>query len=435
MRPFRSRSWPDDLLIVSLSARGLHVKLATLRTWCSNNFILVNLVKTIILIYGKIVSPLPIFRLGTTRISVKTEEKYVGVILRTDTQNMFADHYKAKARTARQCGHRIWAIEDMTGRLRPKELKQLYMARVDCHLIHGCEIPPDSEDMHVKHLCKVQINFLRQMLNIHRHSMIVPLFTETGIKPLQVCRLLLVLSHLMHWLGRSNDMYARAALNSSIELAANSKKSLPQELPFQCPILVLMMFTTIGDIEDYSKLVHKLMLEWLQGEIDSSEKLYLLHDHREPQKDKGPAQVISCMRHYLMVKTQKHQEAITSIKLSTHLLALEILRYVNHGNQPVPRSDRLCRFCRKEVESPEHALITYTSSDEVLQLRVIFLERLFTDLPDLQCQMAELSITELLKAIIYPRSSITLVAKFMYQVLEVFYAVPCTNLMLEASPD
>src|ERR1700761_914929 len=170
------------------------------------------------------------------------------------------------------------------------------------------------------------------------------------------------------------------------------------------------------------------MLEWLQGEIDSSEKLYLLHGRREPQKDKAPARVISCMRHYLTVKTQKHREAITSIMLSTHLLALEILRYVDHGNQPVPRSDRLCRFCRKEVESPEHALITCTSSDEVVQLRVIFLERLFTDLPDLQCQMAELSNTEFLKAIIYPRSSIALVAKFMYEVLEVFYAVPVYRL-------
>ncbi|KAJ7796298.1 hypothetical protein B0H13DRAFT_2392703 [Mycena leptocephala] len=35
------------------------------------------------------------------------------------------------------------AIEDKTGRLTPKELKMLYMARVDCHLTHGCEIALD----------------------------------------------------------------------------------------------------------------------------------------------------------------------------------------------------------------------------------------------------------------------------------------------------
>lgn len=114
---------------------------------------------------------------------------------------------------------------------------------------------------------------------------------------------------------------ARAALNSSIELSGKGKRSWAQDLtkaasrlPFHCPELVLTRYTSIADVEDYAKLVRKLMLEWLQGEIDSSDKLYLLHGCREPQKDKGPTQVTSCMRHYLtLVKTQKHREAITSV--------------------------------------------------------------------------------------------------------------------------
>lgn len=82
----------DDLLIVSLSPRGLRVKLATLERWCAKNFILVNMIKTIILIFGSSLSPLTTFYLGATQFTVKMEEKYVGVILRTDTQNMFSDH-------------------------------------------------------------------------------------------------------------------------------------------------------------------------------------------------------------------------------------------------------------------------------------------------------------------------------------------------------
>ncbi|KAJ7721807.1 hypothetical protein B0H16DRAFT_1602001, partial [Mycena metata] len=155
-----------------------------------------------------------------------------------------------------------------TGRLTPKELKQLYMARVDCHLIHGCEIAPDSEDTHVKQLCKVQVNFLRYMLNIHSRSAIAPLFTETGIMPIRVRRLLLGLGHLVYFLSLDDSHYARASLNSSMELAAAGK--------------------------------------------------YLT-----------------------MVKTQEHREAITSVLLSTHRLALEVLRYVDHAHQPVPRAERL----------------------------------------------------------------------------------------------
>jgi hypothetical protein len=57
-------------------------------------------------------------------------------------------------------------------------------------------------------------------------------------------------------------------------------------LPFHCPALILTRQTSDKDVEDYSKLVQKLMLEWLQGEIDTSDKLYLLHGRRKPRGGK-----------------------------------------------------------------------------------------------------------------------------------------------------
>ncbi|KAJ7502157.1 hypothetical protein B0H11DRAFT_1712795 [Mycena galericulata] len=81
-------------------------------------------------------------------------------------------------------------IEDSTSRLTPKRSKDLYMARVDCSLIHGCEVSPDCEDVHVKELCAIQVDFVRQVLNVHSHSMVVALFTETGITPLRIRRLI-----------------------------------------------------------------------------------------------------------------------------------------------------------------------------------------------------------------------------------------------------
>jgi hypothetical protein len=229
----------------------------------------VNFIKTIIvtLILGSQLLPAPKFHLGSTQLAIEAEEKYVGVNLRVDTRNIFADHYKAKARIARYCGHLTLAIEDMAGRLTPKELKQLYMARVDCHLIHACEISPDSEDVHVKHLGKVQISFLHEMPNLHSRSLIAPLFTETWIMPLRVRRLPLVLSHLRSLLGLPDVRYARAALNSSLELSGKGKKCWASDLTkaaprlFQCPELVLTRQTTDRDVEYYAKLVHKLMLE------------------------------------------------------------------------------------------------------------------------------------------------------------------------------
>ncbi|KAJ7474627.1 hypothetical protein B0H11DRAFT_1728322, partial [Mycena galericulata] len=112
------------------------------------------------------------------------------------------------------------------------------------------------------------------------------------------------------------------------------------------------------------------------------------------------------------------------IMLSTHLLALERLRDVNHEHQSVPQDERLCCLCLGAVESPEHALVECRASPAILDN--VFLDRLFRAVPKMQTKLAEISSVEFLKAMIYERSTIqvVLVAKFVHDVLEEFYAVP-----------
>ncbi|KAJ7434593.1 hypothetical protein FB451DRAFT_1063296 [Mycena latifolia] len=130
-----------------------------------------------------------------------------------------------------------------------------------------------------------------------------------------------------------------------------------------------------------------------------------------------------------MVKTQKHREALTSLLLSTHLLAVEVLRYGDHEHvREDDLSRRVCRFCKTEVETPEHALLTCDASAEVMSLRTAFLEKLCTDVPNLRRLMDELDSIEFFKSMVYERSTIPLVAKFAYDILSVFYATPVFRL-------
>ncbi|KAJ7436384.1 hypothetical protein B0H11DRAFT_1754854 [Mycena galericulata] len=114
--------------------------------------------------------------------------------------------------------------------------------------------------------------------------------------------------------------------------------------------------------------------------------------------------------------------------LSTHLLALERLRHVDHEHQSVPRDERLCRLCLGAVESLEHALVECQALRAILDMRNVFLDNSFRAVPKMQTKMAEIlaeiSSVEFLKAIIYERSTIVLVDKFVHDVLEEFYAVP-----------
>jgi hypothetical protein len=132
-----------------------------------------------------------------------------------------------------------------------------------------------------------------------------------------------------------------------------------------------------------------------------------------------------------MVKTQKHREAFTSLLISTHLLAVEILRYGDHEHpRQDDRSRRVCRLCKSENETPEHALLGCDTSPEVVQLRRSFLVQLFATAPSLRHLMekSNLTLIEFFKSMVYERSIILLVAKFAHEVLEFFYANPVFRL-------
>jgi hypothetical protein len=51
-------------------------------------------------------------------------------------------------------------------------------------------------------------------------------------------------------------------------------------------------------------------------------------------------------------------------------------------------------------------------------------KRLFRTVPKLQTRMAQFTSVEFLKAIMYERSTIVLVGKYVHEVLQEFYAVP-----------
>ncbi|KAJ7027482.1 hypothetical protein C8F04DRAFT_1189450 [Mycena alexandri] len=105
-----------------------------------------------------------------------------------------------------------------------------------------------------------------------------------------------------------------------------------------------------------------------------------------------------------MVKTQEHRKAINSVLLSTHRLARKVLCYINYAHQPVPRAERLHR--------------------SLVQFCATFFAKLFTDLPELRIQMMVLSNIDFFKAIIYPCSTITLVATFVLELLHVLAVLP-----------
>ncbi|SJL15829.1 uncharacterized protein ARMOST_19334 [Armillaria ostoyae] len=304
-------------------------------------------------------SVVPEFTVGEAPIHLSTSEKYVGVTFQSQNSAPFDEHYKTRAQAARYSGHCIMGLQDKTGRLTPTQVKLLYNARVDCYLTHACEIMPDAVDTYVEPLIDVQKRFWRRVLRLGKRSMITPLHSETGVIPLRPRRFLILLGYLKYLLSKDGDKYARAALESSRSLAVMGKSSWFKDVNIAGSRLkfglepIPLDVSDPETIDDYRKSVVQSMEKSVLAEIGDSRKLYLLHDRKEPRKGKAPGPVALKMRIYLEVTTPKHRDALVSIVLSTHKLAVERLRWTT---PTIVRENRLCRMCMADVETPEHIL-------------------------------------------------------------------------------
>ncbi|KAJ7849832.1 hypothetical protein B0H14DRAFT_2356014, partial [Mycena olivaceomarginata] len=63
-------------------------------------------------------------------------------------------------------------------------------------------------------------------------------------------------------------------------------------------------------------------------------------------------------------------------------LGIEVLRYAERYRERTPRNWRLCRFCRRAVESESHALLGCMAKPELAVLRRDFLRDVYELVPD-----------------------------------------------------
>ncbi len=225
---------------------------------------------------------------------------------------------------------------------------------------------------------------------------------------------------------------AHIALVASITLAENGHASwvgdlaivlarlpIPVHLP---PVSGLSQHGVDGCIKSVkaSARLH------LQQQIDSSTRLYLLHNRLEPLEGAAPAYRAMFLWHYLSVRVAKHRVALTRLILSDHCLAIEQLcRHRMYFLPWIPREDHLCRFCLEAIETPEHALLLCTGSDEVMESRsrsFLVLTPLFPSVP--LSHITAGNARWILKKLIFTGPTINLVAKFVWEILQIFGSTP-----------
>ncbi|KAJ7127580.1 hypothetical protein C8R43DRAFT_859200, partial [Mycena crocata] len=353
----------DDVALFSTSLEGIQRRVDAFFSWCQTNFMTISVLKTKWMLFGPLPRLLPIIFVGVLPIELVHEYKYVGIWFTSIARQIFAKHYSEKASKARGISYATFSVESFVGALPPREALMLYKARVDPHLISGCEVVLDVDRAQCASLEKPQHHFLRRLLGLKRRSMLAVLFTETGIMPIRYRRAILALGYAKGFVGIPDDVedLPRAGYRESLRLAGlgymswatdlhHVLASLPVPVNLDSPKLL-----TAEGIDGLIEIVGTACENALRREIDTLVKTHFLKNRVEFE-NRGTSTPLR-FRHYLRLVSAPHRIAYTRFLLSDHNLAVEGLRHGNRVWRFVEREFRLCRFCCRAVEDECHALL------------------------------------------------------------------------------
>ncbi|KAJ7169831.1 hypothetical protein C8R46DRAFT_213930 [Mycena filopes] len=226
-RPVSQAEQADDNLTMS---PAFQAKVTMFFKWGNNKRTFVGAKKFEWMIFGPLPSVIPVLRIGNLIVKLV----YMGVQICRNLvsihANVFARHYAAKASKARGAANAIFALKHRVGTMPVKEGIQLYMARVDCYLISGCELALDTAAGLLDVYVDVQHTFLRRLLGLNSHSMLAILFTETGQMPLRIRRILLALGRLRYMVMVEEGCVVCDALLDSIALLCEGKSGWATDL-------------------------------------------------------------------------------------------------------------------------------------------------------------------------------------------------------------
>ncbi|KAF5382677.1 hypothetical protein D9615_003053 [Tricholomella constricta] len=425
-RPVSHIEQADDVAVFTTSPHGLQCKMDAFQRWCSLNRMIISTVKTkwSVARHGPTNSDGIRITVAGIPIEFVTYYTYVGITFDFANSSMFQKHSKTKTSAAQGISGATFTIDSFVGIIPPPEGRKLYMARIDPHLIHGCDVILDTNRAALNELENVQRTFIRRMLHLSARSLLHPLYTETGLMPLKYRRIILAVGFLNSIYSLAPHCLAYAALMDSINLAQthphDRTSSWVKDLIKVCaqlpdPVHVNAdTLTTTAPL--LSHLIESSARTSLQALWDNSTKLVF--------RARGHDITRRRMQPYLKIPDPKHRHALTRLLLSDHPLAVEQLRRRRFARGRIERHNRLCRFCRLAIEDEVHALFGCRSNDRLLSARDQFLDTLFHHNPRLRVLFLSAPATQFVDFLVNHTDTLKPFAAYVHKIFGIYDEVP-----------
>ena len=351
--PFTHLLYADDVVLISESAKGLQNSIDKLHTFCSEWHLIVNTSKTKVMQFG--VKDQTCFLYNKQGIENVNMFKYLGHTISThrNMHKMMPDYLATQAQKA------LFAL---SGRMKPSLghiSPSLAIKMFDSYVLPVLEYNSMfwSRTTEIPKIEKVQVGYLKHILNVRRQTPTLAVYAETGRFPL----LLRQQMNTVNYWAKLKKLPNYDILNKCLQILEKLHNKGQNN-----------WFSKIGQIMAGANIP-----EWVSGEpgliakdvklkLYAKEQIKILNEIND--SDKHPKlrtyklfKTNFCLEPYLNLNLPKKMYGnIARFRLSSHNLKIETGR---HSIPKIPKELRRCDKCNTgDIEDEIHCLLICTNN-------------------------------------------------------------------------
>ena len=400
--------WADDLVLFSDSINGIQKQLDGLFSFCSKNMMIVNELKTKMMVFGS-GTKADIFFNGSI-LKWVDKYKYLGNIIspvKTVNGDIFKNTYSYLCDKARKAIFSFFRKSRNFGTLPPNIMLKAYSTLVQPILLYGSDVWGYSKSGG-ECIDKTCLFFLRCILKVKRSTSNIMSFGELGVIPPSI-------------LANINSIIFHVRLNS---LSDNDVvKQLFNELSdmYDNGFGVLRAPTIARnynlDISSYSfnetnvRTIKYLVKAFYRNKWQESVSNSCSMVNSSLRSYKLFKSSFSLEPYLVHVDNNKHRNALSRFRCSSHFLEIEKAR---HQIKIPPIWNRLCPYCKYSVDDELHLLLFCKQNKE---LRIKFMSDIKPYFP----QIATIHHSTKFNLIMSSSDKFVLrkLAKFIYESFEI----------------
>ena len=341
--------WADDLILFSDSLAGIQKQLDGLFEFCSKNRMIVNELKTKIMLFGN--GPKGDVSFNGRLLEWVEKYKYLGNIINSTKQatgDIFKENAKYLCEKARGAIFSFFRKTKPFGTLPPALMVQAYKTLIQPILLYGSDVWGIS-----KHMCeeidKVCLFFIRCVLRVKQSTSRSMCFGELGIIPPSVLAKINVLTFHLRVTHMSSNVLEKIVVDELYDFNDVGFSNIVSSIHSIASSYFINLDCCTYSDENVNALKQIIIDEYIQSwynnvcSNNSSMRSYKLFKY-----DYVFESYLTC------IKSDRHRYALCKFRCSSHFLEIERSR---HQNVIPPIWERNCPFCPYAVDDEIHLLL------------------------------------------------------------------------------